>query len=135
MVVYSYYPRDQRVRREAETLKENGARVHVICLRKEGESRYKTHNDISIYRVPQTHRRTVGYMPYFIRYFMFLFLSALVLTKLFFRFRYDVVHIHSIPDYLVFCAIVPKMLGARVILDLHELMPEIFAVRRIHGFD
>ncbi len=129
MVVYSYYPRDQRVRREAETLKENGAKVHVICLRKEGESRFELHNDIAVYRVPQSLKRSVGYMPYFIRYLMFLFLTTLVLTKLFIRFRYDVIHVHSIPDYEVFCTIVPKLLGARVILDLHELMPEIFATK------
>jgi glycosyltransferase involved in cell wall biosynthesis len=129
MVVYSYYPRDQRVRREAETLTENGASVHVICLRKNGEADREIHNDIAIYRVPQAHRRTVGYAPYFFRYLMFVILSTLTLTRLFIRFRYDVIHVHSIPDYLVFCAAVPKMLGARVILDLHELMPEIFATK------
>jgi len=129
MVVYSYYPRDQRVRREAETLKENGAQVHVICLRKEGEIGYELHSDIAVHRVPQTLKRKVGYVPYFFRYFMFLILSTLVLTRLFIRFRYTVIHVHSIPDYAVFCAIVPKLLGARVILDLHELMPEIFATK------
>lgn len=129
MVVYSYYPRDQRVRREAETLTENGARVHVICLRKEGETSRELHNDVAIYRVPQSHRRTVGYAPYFFRYLLFVILSALTLTRLFFRFRYHVIHVHSIPDYLVFCAAIPRMLGARVILDLHELMPEIFATK------
>lgn len=129
MVVYSYYPGDQRVRREAETLRDNGAQVHVICLRKEGEIGFELHNDIAVHRVPQALRRKIGYMPYFFRYFMFLILSTLALTKLFIRFRYNVIHVHSIPDYAVFCAIVPKLLGARVILDLHELMPEIFATK------
>jgi hypothetical protein len=33
--------------------------------------------------------------------------------------RYDLVHVHNMPDVLVFGATVPKLLGARVILDLH----------------
>ena len=49
MVVYSYYPMDQRVRREAETLKENGAHVHVICLRNDYETRFNIHNNISFF--------------------------------------------------------------------------------------
>ncbi|UCE74502.1 MAG: glycosyltransferase family 4 protein [Methanomassiliicoccales archaeon] len=129
MVVYSYYPMDQRVRREAETLKENGALVQVICLRNEDEKRADTHNDISIHRVPLRIRRKGGYFVYFLRYFMFLFLSTLALTRLFLKHKYKVVHIHSLPDYLVFCAFVPKLFGSKIILDLHELMPEIFAAK------
>ena len=39
--------------------------------------------------------------------------------------RYDLVHVHNMPDFLVFSALVPKLLGARVILDLHDPMPEL----------
>src|SRR2546425_11168806 len=35
------------------------------------------------------------------------------------------------PDFLVFTAVVPRLLGARVILDLHDPMPELF--RSIFG--
>ena len=30
------------------------------------------------------------------------------------------------PDFLVFCVIIPKLMGVPVILDLHDLMPELF---------
>jgi glycosyltransferase involved in cell wall biosynthesis len=33
--------------------------------------------------------------------------------------------VHNMPDALVFSAIVPKLLGAKVILDLHDPMPEL----------
>ena len=33
------------------------------------------------------------------------------------------------PDALVFAAAVPRLLGARVVLDLHECMPEFFSVK------
>ena len=31
------------------------------------------------------------------------------------------------PDFLVFSALGPKLLGAKVILDVHDLMPELYA--------
>jgi glycosyltransferase involved in cell wall biosynthesis len=43
--------------------------------------------------------------------------------------KYDVVHVHSLPDFLVFVAIIQKLKGRNIILDLHEVMPEIFAAR------
>lgn len=129
LVVNSYYPMEPRVRREAETLKENGALVHVICLKNENEKKFETQNDICIYRVPIKKKSQGGYLTYFFRYFMFLFLSTVLLSRLFIQYRYKVVNIHSLPDYMVFCAIVPKLFGVKIILDLHELMPEVFATK------
>jgi glycosyltransferase involved in cell wall biosynthesis len=57
--------------------------------------------------------------------------AAFVLTSFFYlgwrslTRRYDLVHVHNMPDVLVFSAIVPKLLGAKVILDLHDPMPEL----------
>jgi glycosyltransferase involved in cell wall biosynthesis len=31
------------------------------------------------------------------------------------------------PDFLVFCALIPKLLGAKVLLDIHDPMPNTFA--------
>ncbi|MBV8376383.1 MAG: glycosyltransferase [Verrucomicrobia bacterium] len=41
------------------------------------------------------------------------------------RRRYDLVHIHNMPDVLVFSALLPKILGAKVVLDMHDPMPEL----------
>jgi len=45
------------------------------------------------------------------------------------RRRYRLVQVHSLPDTLVFAALVPKLLGARVVLDLHEMFPEFFGTK------
>ncbi|UCE37903.1 MAG: glycosyltransferase family 4 protein [Thermoplasmata archaeon] len=129
MVVYSYYPMDQRVRREAESLSKSGAIIHVICLRNENETKFGIYNNIHVYRVPLGLRRNVGFLQYFFRYLIFLILSTSALVRLFAKHKYKVVHVHSIPDYLVFCAVVPKLFKVKIILDLHELMPEIFATK------
>jgi glycosyltransferase involved in cell wall biosynthesis len=49
------------------------------------------------------------------------------LTALQLRRRYDVVHVHNVPDFLVFAALVPKLAGARIILDIHDVLPELYA--------
>ena len=50
----------------------------------------------------------------------FFYLASRSLTR-----RYDFVHVHNMPDILVFGATVPKLLGAKIILDLHDPMPEL----------
>jgi glycosyltransferase involved in cell wall biosynthesis len=43
--------------------------------------------------------------------------------------------VNSLPDVLVFAAAVPRLLGARVLLDLQECMPEFFATKFGVGAD
>jgi glycosyltransferase involved in cell wall biosynthesis len=45
------------------------------------------------------------------------------------RRELDVVHVHNIPDFLVFAALVPRLAGRKVILDVHDSVPETFAAK------
>ena len=45
----------------------------------------------------------------------------------FIKKRYEIIHIHNVPDFLVFTAIIPKMFGTKVILDIHDILPEFYA--------
>ena len=40
---------------------------------------------------------------------------------------YDVIHVHSVPDFQVFATLIPRLMGARVILDIHDIVPEFYA--------
>src|SRR5207247_8680052 len=51
------------------------------------------------------------------------------LSTLHVKRRYDVVQVHTMPDFLVFAALIPKLLGAKIILDVHDLMPELYAAK------
>jgi glycosyltransferase involved in cell wall biosynthesis len=51
------------------------------------------------------------------------------LARLHFRGRLDVVHIHNMPDILVLAAIVPRLLGSKLLLDIHDPMPELYMSR------
>lgn len=51
------------------------------------------------------------------------------LLALYLRNRYNVIHIHNMPDFLVFAAAIPKLMGAKLILDIHDPMPEFYTSR------
>lgn len=129
MVVYSYYPMDQRVRREAESLVERGAEVDIICARDNDEGKIGEHRGVRIYRLPLHIRKYKSPTQYVYQFTLFLLMAAFLLSIKYFKKGYHVVHVHSIPDFLVFCAIIPRLFGAKIVLDLHEMNPEVHAVR------
>lgn len=124
-----YFPLDTRVRREVHALADAGHEVDVICVRRPGEPRRERRGPIRVLRLPAPLRRTDGAVRYLGQYAAFALMAAVVAGALHVRRRWDVVQVNSMPDALVFAAAVPKLLGARVVLDLHECMPEFFRVK------
>jgi glycosyltransferase involved in cell wall biosynthesis len=43
------------------------------------------------------------------------------------RNRYHIIHVHNMPDFMVFAAWFPRLTGAKVMLDIHDIMPEFYA--------
>jgi glycosyltransferase involved in cell wall biosynthesis len=125
MVVFSYYPSDPRVRREAEALADSGMCVDVICLRDRHELKKELVNGVRVYRLP-LQRRRAGKLSYIWQYAFFMLLSFIALSVLYIYKHYRIVHVHNMPDVLAFCALIPKLFGSGLILDLHDPMPEVF---------
>lgn len=125
VLLFSYYPGDARPRREAEVLAAKGMQVDLICLRERGtEAKEETINGVNVRRVPLRRRRD-SRLNYILQYGSFISLCGALLAYRSLRRRYDLIHVHNMPDVLVFSALVPKLLGARIILDLHDPMPEL----------
>lgn len=128
MVAYSGYETDGRVRRYAEALTRRGDIVDVIALEQlNGEQKISTLNGVTVYHIQRRDRNKSGHWGFASQMLRFLFRSSILLTRLHARNRYDVVHIHNMPDFLVFAAWYPKMTGAHLILDVHDIVPELFA--------
>jgi glycosyltransferase involved in cell wall biosynthesis len=128
MIVHAYYPvGETRVQREALALVDQGYEVDVICLRDDGERATAVEDGVHIYRLPVKRHKGRGLAVQFGEYLAFLLLALVKLVMLHFRKRYGTVQVHNLPDFLVFAALGAKLSGAKVILDLHDLMPEFFA--------
>jgi len=127
-VAYAKYPGDPRVRKEVRTLDASGFALDVLCLRASGESTVEVQSGVRIRRLPLEARRG-SRLRYAFQYALFFFLVAASLVAAQLRNRYRIVHVHSLPDFLVLAALPSRILGARLVLDLHESMPEIYRAR------
>ena len=125
MLLFSHYLTDARPRREAEALLEAGFSVDVICLCGQEETVREEVNGINIYRVRLDHRGN-DKLRYLWEYGYFLIASFFKLSKLHFFRRYSLIHVHNPPDILVLSALIPKLTGAKIVLDMHEIMPELY---------
>lgn len=129
MVVYAYYPLGEtRVQREAEALVQAGYEVDVVCLRDRGERARECIEHIEIHRLPVSRERG-NPTSQLLSYLRFLALALGRVAGLHRRRPFDSIQVHNLPDFLVFSALIPKLGGVPVILDLHDLMPEFFEGR------
>ena len=125
IVRHSYYPLELNVKREAEALRDAGFGVHVICLRGDDEAPRETIEGVEVYRLPVAHRRG-KILRYLWEYNAFFVLASSKLARLHRKHRFVAVQVNTMPDYLVFAALYPKLTGAKVVLHLHEPVPELF---------
>ena len=126
MVAYTDYRTDTRVRREAEALAARGDSVTVISLPPAGGERITGLNGVRVKQLRLSRYRGSSAWLYLAGYLVFFLCAALWLAVLHLRHSYHVVQVHTLPDFMVFTALVPKLLGAKVILDVHDLMPELY---------
>lgn len=125
MVVFARYPFDGRVRREAEALAKSGMDVDVIGLRGPDEPAEEVVDSVRVFRLPVQHARSGG-LRYLWEYSSFLLRCSLRLSLLHLRRHYQIIQVHNMPDILVFSALLPRLTGARLLLDLHDPMPEVY---------
>lgn len=125
IVRHGYYPSELNIRREAEALRDHGFDVYVICLRDAGQAPGETIDGVKVRRMPLTHRRR-GILRYLLEYNAFLMLAAVALLRVHRRSALRAVQVNTMPDYLVFATLPLRVFGTKVVLHVHEPMPELF---------
>ena len=127
MMAYTYYEVDPRVIRAAEAAAEAGYEVDVLALRRPGQTPEEAIRGVRLFRLNQGKFRGSSLFKYLASYLEFFLRCFVKSTVLFFKKRYSVIHVNNMPDFLVFSTVIPRMLGAMVILDIHDPMPNTFA--------
>lgn len=127
MIAYTFYEGDNRVRRYAETLARRGDSVDAIVLRQHGHSTFTKVSGVNVYKIQTRTINEKAKIDYLFKLLLFLINSAIVVTKLHMKKKYDIIHVHSVPDFEVFAALIPKLTGTKIILDIHDIVPELFA--------
>jgi glycosyltransferase involved in cell wall biosynthesis len=124
MVAYTNYRRDPRVRREAEALVEEGHEVTFLASRQPGQPNEEVIDGVRVIKLPGlgNHRRSIAI--YLLDYGLFFLLATWHITLR--PLRYALIHVNNMPDFLVFSAWLPRLLGRPVIHDVHDLMPELY---------
>ena len=121
-------PFDRRVWQEANTLKENGAYVSIICPKMKGYNKsFEQINGIDIYRHPLTEKK--GAIGYLLEYSTALFWEFVLSLKIYFKKRFQVIQGCNPPDLIFLIALFYKIFGVKYVFDHHDINPELYIAK------
>ena len=129
MIAYTVYAFDARVRREAETLAANGFTVRCLTTRSGPSPTRFVLNGVDVRELNVPKYRGKSKLAYAASYLWFLVATSAACLRLLIARELDVVHAHNLPDFLVFAGLLPRLMGRRVVLDVHDSVPETFATK------
>jgi len=112
------------VQREAEALVGAGFDVEVMCMRDHDRPHRVVVNGVTVTSLPVSQHKG-SKARYAFNYGCFFALAAGTLTMRHIRRPYAAVQANTMPDFLVFAALVPKLFGSRVVVYMHEPTPEL----------
>jgi glycosyltransferase involved in cell wall biosynthesis len=126
MIAYSFYETDNRVMRYAETLAQRGDYVEVLALQRGGLPAEEILDGVHVRRIQGREVNEKGRFSYLARIMQFMLRAMYKVSANHLRQKYDFIHVHSVPDFLVFAAWLPRISGTPVILDIHDILPEFY---------
>ena len=129
MLAYTFYESDNRVMRYSQALTERGDVVDAICLKSsQAHPDVETIGGVHVTRVQcRDQKNQMKKLDFLIPILLFWLRASWRLTLNHLKQPYDVIHVHNVPDFLVFTAWLPRLTGARIILDIHDIVPEFYA--------
>ncbi len=122
-------PFDRRVWLEAQTLRDHGYKVSIICPKSaEHPEKFIRIDNISIYRytIPVNARGAAGY---FLEFAWAWLATALLSLKVLRREGFDIIQACNPPDTYFLLALIYRMFGKRFIFDHHDLAPEMYLAK------
>jgi glycosyltransferase involved in cell wall biosynthesis len=131
MIVFNDYIYDSRVRREAAALISRGDSLDCICLHEKGAP--SPDPEVRLFYPSSKKYRGSRFLSHLLASIRFFWFALFKAARLHLAKPYDVVQVATMPDFLVFAALIPKLLGAKVLLDVHDLVPEVYMTKFAAG--
>jgi glycosyltransferase involved in cell wall biosynthesis len=130
LVGYTFYPSDGRLNMYVDYLVSAGYDVDVVALEDPRTSPPRDQEHVRFFLPRRRFFERQGKLQYMTDYIRFTIAVAwLLLRRHFSAGRYSAVHVNNMPNFLIFGALPLRLLGVRILLDLHDTMPEIYRVR------
>ena len=127
MLAYAQSESDHRILRYANALADRGDEVDVLALGGEHPPLYRGYfGSLWMRHLQGRDYSETSKWDYLFKILSFNVRAFVTLSLGVFRRRYDLIHVHNIPDFLVFSALMPRLTGTRIILDIHDLLPEFY---------
>ncbi|MGC1679717.1 MAG: glycosyltransferase family 4 protein [Candidatus Binataceae bacterium] len=123
MIAYTTYVNDGRVKRHAQALADRGDQIDVICL---ANPQQGLRDGVNVIGLRMNHYRGSSRVRYILSYLRFFADATLTASRLCRQWRYDAAIVCTMPDAAVLCAIPARLMGAKVVLDIHDTMPELY---------
>src|SRR5208337_3438463 len=130
MIAYTNYAIDARVRREAETLASLPEyRVTMLVNKRDAQPRNFSLEGVQVKELNVAKYRGNSNIRYLFSYIYFLLHAFMVCTTRVLNKSLDIVHVHNMPNFLVLAAILPKLFGKKIILDIHDTVLETYSCK------
>ena len=124
MVAYALYDIDRRIQNYAEALIEAGHSVDVLSIGEAGRPNKPYYSKgVHVRPIATRNYNESGIIGYLVPILKFFFKAFTLLSLRSLKHTYRVIHVHNVPDFLVFTCLVPRLLGTRLILDIHDILP------------
>lgn len=129
MVVYEVYARDARVRRHSRALVAEGHDVEVMAVGGPKSPEAAATDGVRHTSVVSAKYRGSQRLKYVVAYGLFTIKVLGLMARRTVRQRPDLVYVNSPPDALVFATWPARLRGTKVILDVHDMMSELYAAK------
>ena len=123
MIAYTTYIHDARVKRHAQALADRGDHIDLLCLENPQQGYRDGVNVIGLKLRRYRGSSKTGYFGTYLRFFLAAGAKAFQLGL---ARRYDLTIVCTMPDAAVLCALPLRLLGSKIILDMHDTMPELY---------
>lgn len=121
MIAYAQYVCDARIKAYVRSIEQKGGRIDVFVLKEDDNKKFEQAGNSRIYYLTKKYQGGNAFA-YLLSYLAFFLVAFIQVSRMSIKERYSAIHVHNMPNFIIFAAIIPKLLGTQVLLDVHDLM-------------